>query len=113
MHSLCAAAFVALLQQQQAPDAHGWCVLPCLCCYQVKTVLDHSGYRFPVNPLHPLFPNNAAYHDTHHDLRGFRKNYSQPFFTHWDWLLGTYMDPRELREQDAAAAKAKQKAKAS
>uniref|UniRef100_A0A383VA56 Fatty acid hydroxylase domain-containing protein n=1 Tax=Tetradesmus obliquus TaxID=3088 RepID=A0A383VA56_TETOB len=63
----------------------------------VKTVLDHSGYRFPVNPLHGLFPNNAAYHDVHHDPRGFRKNYSQPYFTHWDWLLGTYMAPGELK----------------
>jgi sphinganine C4-monooxygenase len=43
----------------------------------VKTVLDHSGYRYPVNLLHNCFPNNAAYHDAHHDLRGFRKNYSQ------------------------------------
>jgi sphinganine C4-monooxygenase len=76
----------------------------------VKTVLDHSGYRFPVNLLHGAFPNNAAYHDVHHDPRGFRKNYSQPFFSHWDWLLGTYMAPGELKplkayqQQPAAAA---------
>eukprot|EP00878_Enallax_costatus_P004983 GHUV01005240.1.p1 GENE.GHUV01005240.1~~GHUV01005240.1.p1 ORF type:complete len:272 (+),score=58.96 GHUV01005240.1:369-1184(+) len=63
----------------------------------VKTVLDHSGYRFPVNPLHDVFPNNAVYHDVHHDPRGFRKNYSQPYFTVWDKLLGTYMDPAELK----------------
>eukprot|EP00877_Chromochloris_zofingiensis_P004654 jgi/Chrzof1/1418/Cz10g07090.t1 len=64
----------------------------------VKTVLDHSGYRFPVNLLHDVFPNSASYHDVHHDLRGFRKNYSQPFFSHWDRLLGTYMDPQELQQ---------------
>lgn len=63
----------------------------------VKTVLDHSGYRFPVNVLHDMFPNNAAYHDVHHDPRGFRKNYSQPYFSHWDKLLGTFLDPSELK----------------
>lgn len=61
-----------------------------------KTVFDHSGYTFPVNPLHPLFPNNAAYHDVHHDLRGIKKNYSQPFFTFWDQLLGTFVDPQQF-----------------
>uniref|UniRef100_A0A7R9VB25 Fatty acid hydroxylase domain-containing protein n=1 Tax=Chlamydomonas euryale TaxID=1486919 RepID=A0A7R9VB25_9CHLO len=34
-----------------------------------KTVLDHCGYVFPVNPLHGLFPNGAAYHDIHHDIK--------------------------------------------
>lgn len=63
----------------------------------VKTVLDHSGYRFPVNLLHDVFPNSAAYHDVHHDPRGFRKNYSQPYFAHWDKLLGTYMAPGDLK----------------
>jgi sphinganine C4-monooxygenase len=59
----------------------------------VKTVLDHCNYRGPVNPLHGLFPNCAAYHDVHHDVKGIKRNFSQPFFTHWDWLLGTFMDP--------------------
>lgn len=63
------------------------------CC---KTVFDHCGYVFPANPMSPFFPNNALYHDVHHDPRGFRKNYSQPFFTFWDKLLGTYMDPAEI-----------------
>ncbi|GBF97700.1 sphinganine C(4)-monooxygenase-like [Raphidocelis subcapitata] len=61
-----------------------------------KTVFDHSGYVWPVNPAAPLFPNNALYHDVHHDPRGFRKNYSQPFFTFWDRAMGTYMDPAEI-----------------
>jgi sphinganine C4-monooxygenase len=78
------------------------------CFATVKTVTDHCGYDWPVNPLAPLFRNNARYHDVHHDPRGFRKNYSQPFFTHWDWLLGTRMDPEELarmdRERDARRA---------
>jgi sphinganine C4-monooxygenase len=71
----------------------------------VKTVLDHSGYTFPVNLLHDVLPNNAAYHDVHHDPRGFRRNYSQPFFTHWDRLLGTHMHPDELCASGRAAAK--------
>jgi len=78
------------------------------CFATVKTVTDHCGYDWPVNPLAPFFRNNARYHDVHHDPRGFRKNYSQPFFTHWDALLGTRMDPGELarmdRERDARRA---------
>lgn len=70
------------------------------CFATVKTVTDHCGYDWPVNPLAPLFANNARYHDVHHDPRGFRKNFSQPFFTHWDWLLGTRMDPSELARMD-------------
>jgi sphinganine C4-monooxygenase len=70
------------------------------CFATVKTVTDHCGYDWPVNPLAPLFANNARYHDVHHDPRGFRRNYSQPFFTHWDWLLGTRMDPAELTRMD-------------
>lgn len=70
------------------------------CFATVKTVTDHCGYDWPVNPLAPLFANNARYHDVHHDPRGFRKNYSQPFFTHWDWVLGTRMDPEELARMD-------------
>ncbi|KAG1667366.1 hypothetical protein FOA52_001426 [Chlamydomonas sp. UWO 241] len=56
----------------------------------IKTVLDHCGYLFPVNPLHDAFPNSTSYHDVHHDLRFIKTNYSQPFFTHWDWLMGSY-----------------------
>ncbi|PNH10366.1 Sphingoid base hydroxylase 2 [Tetrabaena socialis] len=72
----------------------------------IKTVLDHCNYRGPINPLHNIFPNGAAYHDIHHDIRGTKANFSQPFFTHWDWLLNTFMDPaplhftvEELRQQ--------------
>ncbi len=58
-----------------------------------KTVLDHSNYRFPLNPIHNLFPNCSAYHDVHHDFRYIKRNFSQPFFTHWDWMLGSFTDP--------------------
>ncbi|PVH93170.1 hypothetical protein DM02DRAFT_542086 [Periconia macrospinosa] len=55
----------------------------------VKTVLDHSGYDFPYDPLHFIFPNNAAYHDIHHQSWGIKTNFSQPFFTVWDRIGGT------------------------
>jgi sphinganine C4-monooxygenase len=58
-----------------------------------KTVFDHCGYRYPINPVHDLLPNSAAYHDVHHELKGTKKNFSQPFFTWWDRALGTYADP--------------------
>ncbi len=38
----------------------------------IKIVLDHCGYSFPLNPLHDLFPNSAAYHDIHHDIRNIK-----------------------------------------
>jgi sphinganine C4-monooxygenase len=55
----------------------------------IKTVLDHSGYEFPWDPLHYIFPNNAAYHDIHHQSWGIKTNFSQPFFVFWDRLGGT------------------------
>jgi sphinganine C4-monooxygenase len=55
----------------------------------IKTVLDHSGYEFPWDPLHFIFPNNAAYHDIHHQSWGIKTNFSQPFFVFWDTLGGT------------------------
>ena len=74
------------------------------CFATCKTVLDHCGYRFPINPLHDLFPNSSAYHDVHHDTRYIKRNFSQPFFTHWDWLLGTFMDPADVHLQPAEVA---------
>lgn len=55
----------------------------------MKTVDDHCGYRLPFDPFQFLFPNNALYHDIHHQNWGFRSNYSQPFFTFWDVLTDT------------------------
>jgi sphinganine C4-monooxygenase len=55
----------------------------------IKTVLDHGGYAFPYDPLHWLFPNNAAYHDIHHQSWGIKTNFSQPFFIYLDRLGGT------------------------
>ena len=73
-----------------------WTGTTFFCVSTAKTVLDHCSYRFPVNPLHDLFPNSAAYHDVHHDVHGLKANFSQPFFIMWDLIMGTYMDPRTL-----------------
>ena len=55
----------------------------------IKTVDDHCGYALPWDPLQHLTGNNAAYHDIHHQSWGIKTNYSQPFFTIWDRMLGT------------------------
>jgi sphinganine C4-monooxygenase len=62
----------------------------------MKGVCDHSSYMYPLNPVYNLFANNARYHLLHHDLRGFKKNYAQPMFQHWDRIMGTYMHPDDL-----------------
>jgi len=55
----------------------------------IKTVDDHCGYALPWDPLQHLTSNNAGYHDVHHQSWGIKTNFSQPFFTFWDHLLGT------------------------
>ncbi|KAL8907254.1 MAG: hypothetical protein Q9171_005941 [Xanthocarpia ochracea] len=54
-----------------------------------KTVDDHCGYALPWDPLQRLTSNNAGYHDVHHQSWGIKTNFSQPFFTFWDRVLGT------------------------
>lgn len=76
----------------------------------MKTVDDHCGYQLPWDPFQLLFPNNAAFHDIHHQQFGIKTNFSQPFFVHWDNILGTkfkgtkqYIEKnRLLREQQFA-----------
>ncbi|EXJ83506.1 C4-hydroxylase [Capronia coronata CBS 617.96] len=58
-------------------------------CSTIKTVDDHCGYAFPWDPLQHVTSNNATYHDVHHQSWGIKTNFSQPFFTFWDRLLGT------------------------
>jgi len=67
----------------------------------LKTVDDHCGYRLPFDPLQLMSGNNADYHDIHHQVIGIKSNFSQPFFVHWDALLGTRMTRKdiELRRQ--------------
>lgn len=67
----------------------------------IKTVLDHSSYVFPLNPLHNVFTNSSSYHDIHHDIRYIKKNFSQPFFTFWDVLCGTYLEPTQFHLSQA------------
>ncbi|KAF4120302.1 sphinganine C4-monooxygenase [Geosmithia morbida] len=55
----------------------------------IKTVDDHCGYAFPWDPLQLITNNNAEYHDIHHQNWGIKTNFSQPFFTFWDRVLGT------------------------
>ncbi|KAG8759326.1 hypothetical protein FRC14_006166 [Serendipita sp. 396] len=65
----------------------------------LKTVDDHCGYSLPFDPLQILFSNNADYHDIHHQAIGIKKNFSQPFFIHWDTILGTKMTRKEVEER--------------
>ncbi|KAJ7155570.1 sphingosine hydroxylase [Mycena crocata] len=61
-----------------------------------KTVDDHCGYNFPFDPLQMISQNNADYHDIHHQKIGIKSNFAQPFFVHWDSLLGTQMTRQEM-----------------
>ena len=82
----------------------------------MKTVLDHCGYTSPLNPLHDLFPNSSSYHDVHHDVRHIKKNFSQPFFTHWDRIMGSYLSPSDAHfhiQEDGPAAAASSDSSAS
>ena len=48
----------------------------------VATVLQHTD----LNTFH------SNYHRVHHE-KNVNCNYQQPFFTYWDRLFGTYVDP--------------------
>jgi len=61
-----------------------------------KTIDDHCGYCLPFDPLQWFTSNSADYHDIHHQAIGIKSNFSQPFFVHWDVLLGTRMTRRDL-----------------
>ncbi|KAF8951950.1 hypothetical protein BGZ46_003731, partial [Entomortierella lignicola] len=64
----------------------------------LKTVDDHCGYNLPFNPLQRFFNNNADYHDIHHQNFGIKSNFSQPFGTIWDHVLGTHMSREEANQ---------------
>jgi sphinganine C4-monooxygenase len=79
-------------------------------CSTIKTVDDHCGYAFPWDPLQHITSNNAAYHDVHHQSWGIKTNFSQPFFTFWDRVLGTVWtggDVSARYERDRIAAQRK------
>lgn len=75
----------------------------------IKTCLDHSGYEFPWDPLQLVFPNNAAYHDIHHQSWGIKTNFAQPFFVFWDRWGGTMWtgDAKARYERSRRAAQQK------
>ncbi|XP_020580949.1 sphinganine C4-monooxygenase 1-like [Phalaenopsis equestris] len=70
------------------------------CFAVIKTVDDHCGLWLPGNIFHILFQNNTAYHDIHHQLQGSKYNYSQPFFSIWDRVLGTHMPYRLVNREE-------------
>jgi sphinganine C4-monooxygenase len=72
----------------------------------IKTVDDHCGLWIPGNFFHMLFKNNTAYHDVHHQLYGNKYNFSQPFFSIWDMVLGTYM-PFSIEEREGGGFEAR------
>ncbi|KAI0272613.1 hypothetical protein BC834DRAFT_840846 [Gloeopeniophorella convolvens] len=66
-----------------------------------KTVDDHCGYRLPFDPLQLFSGNTADYHDIHHQVVGIKSNFSQPWFIHWDVILGTRMTRRDIEDRRA------------
>jgi sphinganine C4-monooxygenase len=75
----------------------------------IKTVMDHGGYAFPYDPIHWIFPNNAAYHDIHHQSWGIKTNFSQPFFVYLDRLGGTMYKGDVAAKYERARITAQQK----
>ncbi|KAF8266372.1 fatty acid hydroxylase superfamily-domain-containing protein [Lactarius quietus] len=64
-----------------------------------KSVDDHCGYRLPFDPLQMLSGNTADFHDIHHQFIGMKSNFSQPWFVHWDVILGTRMTRKDIEER--------------
>lgn len=65
----------------------------------IKTVDDHCGYRLPFDPLQMFSGNTADYHDIHHQIIGIKSNFSQPWFIHWDVILGTRMTRQDIEDR--------------
>lgn len=76
----------------------------------LKTVDDHCGYALPFDPLQHLTSNNAGYHDVHHQTWGIKSNFSQPFFTFWDSILGTKWTGGDVSARYERSRKAAQQA---
>lgn len=55
----------------------------------LKAVDDHCGYAIPWDPFQWLTPQNALYHDIHHQAWGIKTNFAQTYTTFWDHALGT------------------------
>ncbi|WQF80924.1 Putative fatty acid hydroxylase [Colletotrichum destructivum] len=65
----------------------------------LKTLDDHSGYRFPWDPIifiGGLTGSDIVYHTVHHQSWGVKSNYAL-WFTFWDRMMGTiYNGPKSL-----------------
>ncbi|KAG2110323.1 fatty acid hydroxylase superfamily-domain-containing protein [Suillus discolor] len=59
----------------------------------------HCGYNFPFDPFRLISGNNSDYHDIHHQAVGIKSNFSQPYFIHWDVLLGTRMTREDIQKR--------------
>ncbi|KAF9070222.1 sphingosine hydroxylase [Rhodocollybia butyracea] len=71
-----------------------------------KAVDDHSGYNLPWDPFKILSANTPDFHDIHHQVNGMKFNFSQPFFIHWDIVLGTRITRKELQSLKVQEKKA-------
>ncbi|SLM38733.1 Fatty acid hydroxylase [Lasallia pustulata] len=54
----------------------------------IKTISDHCGYVFPLDPFRYVNNNGARFHDLHHQTWGLKNNFST-YTVFWDNLLGT------------------------
>lgn len=80
-----------------------------ICFFSFTTIkaLDmHSGLFLKWNPFQVCFRNNVAYHDIHHQLKGNKYNYAQPFFVFWDIIFGTHM-PFTVEEREGGGFEAR------
>ncbi|KAL8764587.1 MAG: hypothetical protein Q9194_006960 [Teloschistes cf. exilis] len=80
-----------------------------------KACTDHSGYKFPWNPIDLFTTVGAEYHDKHHQRWGFKNNFAL-HFQFWDRMLGSNFADDEAassfykRDRDAAATQIAAKA---
>ncbi|KAJ3030569.1 UNVERIFIED_CONTAM: hypothetical protein HDU68_008586 [Siphonaria sp. JEL0065] len=65
----------------------------------LKTVDDHCGYAWAWSPAALCNANGAAYHDIHHWGKGRMYNFSQPFYTFWDHIMGTEYESAMARKK--------------
>lgn len=75
------------------------CLLSSFSFCSLATLVCSLAVALPFDPLQVLFGNNVAYHDIHHQQFGIKKNFSQPYFTHWDTILSTRMTPEQVPER--------------
>ncbi|KAL8950432.1 MAG: hypothetical protein Q9222_003526 [Ikaeria aurantiellina] len=80
----------------------------------IKACTDHSGYKFPWNPVDLFTTVDAEYHDKHHQRWGYKNNFAL-HFQFWDRLLGTDFSDTEaaskLYTRDRKAAEVARKLK--